>query len=216
MKTVKQVASLLTRRGGQRINDVVVRSANVSEDGNYIILRLNQDVPMMVQKTQEDGTVAFERGVGNTLFVTPISVNAVLGNDPECATVKNLILDNDENVRELFSYATIDVIQEAVTEGDDYKSPWNDDAESHTVEHDTYYTHLLAIKPGDAGYDMLDLLKEAKREFQKEEALKSLKERFKSRARGTRSERISRAARRAILDDAEETVEETVEAEAEA
>ena len=80
MIDVKKVADKLVRLGAKRINNCVVRSASVIErDGyNTIVLRLNTNVPMMVRKELEDGTEVWERGESNTVFITSISLNAVV------------------------------------------------------------------------------------------------------------------------------------------
>lgn len=187
MKDVKKVVSTLLRKGAQRIDNVVVKSAYVSEDGAWVVLTLNQNIPMYVQKVDDDGAVTFEKGEGNRLFVSTISVNAVLGNNPTVANLRSLIMSNDENVKDLFSYATIDIIAETVNEGDNYINPFSDSTEGRPIEHSSIYHHLISIEVGDNGEELLDTLRDAKREYQRTMALEMLRSRASNRDRSSRS-----------------------------
>lgn len=189
MKDVKKVVSTLLRKGAVRVDNIVVKSAYVSEDGTWVVLTLNQNIPMYVQKVDDDGAVTFEKGEGNRLFVSTISVNAVLGNNPMVASLRSLIMSNDENIKDLFSYATIDVVAESVAEGDDYVNPFSDNTEGRTVEHDSIYHHLISIEVGDNGEELIDTLRDAKREYQRTMALEMLRSRATNRDRSSRSAR---------------------------
>lgn len=210
MKDVKKVVSTLLRKGAQRIDNVVVKSAYVSEDGTWIVLTLNQNIPMYVQ-SEHDGVVSFEKGEGNRLFISMISLNAVLGNNPAYASLRNLIMSNDENVKDILSYATIDVIAETVTEGEDYINPFSESTEARTIEHDSIYHHLISLEIGDNGEELLDTLREAKREFAKERALEMLKSRSRDRS-SSRSARSVRPRRVEVdVDNNDEDTEDDVE-----
>lgn len=207
MKDVKKVVASLLRKGAQRIDNVVVKSAYVSEDGTWVVLTLNQNIPMYVQ-SEHDGVVSFEKGEGNRLFISMISLNAVLGNNPAYASLRNLIMSNDENVKDILSYATIDVIAETVTEGEDYINPFSESTEARTIEHDSIYHHLISLEIGDNGEELIETLREAKREFAKERALEMLK----SRSRDRSSSRSARSARpRRVEVDVDEDTEDDVE-----
>lgn len=212
MKDVKKVVSTLLRKGAVRVDNIVVKSAYVSEDGAWVVLTLNQNIPMYVQKVDDDGVVTFEKGEGNRLFVSTISVNAVLGNNPMVANLRSLIMSNDENVKDLFSYATIDIIAENVNEGDDYINPFSDSTEGRTIEHSSIYHHLINIEVGDNGEELLDTLKEAKREYQRTMALEMLRNRATNRDRSSRSSRPARPRRVEVdVDDNDEDTEDDVE-----
>lgn len=215
MKDVKKVVSTLLRKGAQRVDNVVVKSAYVSEDGAWVVLTLNQNIPMYVQKVDDDGAVTFEKGEGNRLFVSTISVNAVLGNNPMVASLRSLIMSNDENIKDLFSYATIDIIAETVNEGDDYINPFSDSTEGRTIEHSSIYHHLISIEVGDNGEELLDTLRDAKREYQRTMALEMLRSRATNRDRSSRASRSARPRRVevAVDEDTEDDVENTDDVE---
>ena len=221
MKDVKKVVSTLLRKGAVRVDNIVVKSAYVSEDGSWVVLTLNQNIPMYVQKVDDDGVVTFEKGEGNRLFVSTISVNAVLGNNPMVANLRSLIMSNDENIKDLFSYATIDIIAENVNEGDDYINPFSDSTEGRTIEHSSIYHHLISIEVGDNGEELLDTLKEAKREYQRTMALEMLRNRATNRDRSSRSSRSARPRRVEVdvdgnNEDTEDDAENVENAEVEA
>ena len=210
MKDVKKVVSTLLRKGAQRVDNVVVKSAYVSEDGTWVVLTLNQNIPMYVQ-SEYDGVVSFEKGEGNRLFISMISLNAVLGNNPAYASLRNLIMSNDENVKDILSYATIDVIAETVTEGEDYINPFSESTEARTIEHDSIYHHLISLEIGDNGEELLDTLREAKREFAKERALEMLKSRSRDRSASRSSHTVRPRRVEVDVEDNDEDTEDDVE-----
>lgn len=221
MKDVKKVVSTLLRKGAVRVDNIVVKSAYVSEDGSWVVLTLNQNIPMYVQKVDDDGVVTFEKGEGNRLFVSTISVNAVLGNNPMVANLRSLIMSNDENIKDLFSYATIDIIAENVNEGDDYINPFSDSTEGRTIEHSSIYHHLISIEVGDNGEELIDTLRDAKREYQRTMALEMLRNRATNRDRSSRSSRSARPRRVEVdvdgnNEDTEDDAENAENAEVEA
>lgn len=210
MIDVKKVADKLVRLGAKRINNCVVRSASVIERDSYntIVLRLNTNVPMMVRKELEDGTEVWERGESNTVFITSISLNAVLGYNPELAAIRRYLLEEPEDLEMLLSYATVDVIQESVTAGTDdegnpftYVNPFSENGTERVIEHDSWYTHLINIDLGDTGYDIVDDIKDALREARRQRVIERRKNASK---RGHKDDVEARRPRRRVdIDESE-------------
>ena len=56
----------------------------------------------------------------------------------------------------LLSGAKIEIVQEAVTEGQEYSNPWSANPTPVPVEHDSYYNHITNImKLSDVSIELL-------------------------------------------------------------
>ena len=221
MINVKKVADNLARNGAKKCYNCTVKSAHVVEKDGYdtIILNLTNDVPMMVRKETEDGEV-YEKGMSNTVFITSVSLNAVLGYNTETASIRKYLLEDPEDLETLFSYGTVDLIQEEVFAGTDdegnplcYCNPFSENQTPREIEHDSVYTHLIAFEPGDAGWEVIDGIKDALKEARRERVLAARRERVRKNKRGAeRAENVRPARHRITLDEPEEA-EETEDAE---
>lgn len=119
-------------------------------------------------------------------------------------------MNNDENIKDILSYATIDVIGESVEEGD-YINPFSESENVSTFEHKTIIYHLISVECGDNGEELIETLREAKREFAKERALEMLKSRSRDRS-SSRSSRTVRPRRVEVdVEDNDEDTEDAVE-----
>ena len=59
--------------------------------------------------------------------------------------VKGYIAEHPNCLQVLLSGAKIEIVQEAVTEGQEYTNPWSSNPTPTPVEHDSYYNHITNI-----------------------------------------------------------------------
>lgn len=225
MKDVKKVVAQLLKNGAKEIDNVVVKTASVVSTDSYdtVRLTLNQEVPGMVRETV-DGEDVYKRGMTNVVWVSIYSLNAILANDPNTATARKIIIDLDDNgiigdgnmIEDFLTWATIDIIQEPVYTGNDsngnplvYINPFSDNAIPREIEHDSYYTHIIAVEPGDDGWDILDSIKDARKEVIAERT----KARFAARLgkRGEQKTNVRRTRVNVVEETSDDEVIEEVE-----
>ena len=57
----------------------------------------------------------------------------------------NYIAEHPNCLQVLLSAAKIEIVQEAVAEGQEYTNPWSSNPTPTPVEHDSYYNHITNI-----------------------------------------------------------------------
>lgn len=157
MKEMKQVIAELVKNGAERVNDIIVKSVTVKEKDEWaqVILKVNKDVKMNVQN--EDGT--YSRGTGRTIFVSSFSVGAILGDMPEVALFKRMVMSTPEALETILSFAKISILQEEVAEGTEYVNPFSSTGHTSIIQHDTIISHIVSIELGAEGEDFIEMLR---------------------------------------------------------
>ena len=77
----------------------------------------------------------------------------------DAAFAANHLVEHPEAINVILSRDTIDILQEPVSAGQEYKNPWSNNVTEATVfEHDTIINHLIDIKLSDFAIKKLDVL----------------------------------------------------------
>lgn len=157
MKDSKQVIAELVKNGAEIVNDIIVKSVTVKEKEEWaqVILKVNKDVLMNV--LNEDGE--YTLGSGRTIFCSSFSIGAILGDMPEVALFKRMIMSTPEALETILSFAKISVLQEKVAEGTEYVNPFSSTGHTSVIQHDTVISHIIDIKLGVEGEDFIDMLR---------------------------------------------------------
>lgn len=153
----KEIINGLLKNGAKSINGLKVKNVTVTILENYTRLGLTLDKPVEGYIAKEDGT--FEKGETNTIFVSAFAVSSVLKDNDDCAFAANHLVEHPEAMNVILSRAQIDIIQEPVTAGQEYRNPWSNNSDNATVfDHDTIINHLTGIKLSDFSIRKLDTL----------------------------------------------------------
>ena len=154
----KNVIESLIKAGAKSVKNLKVKGINVVPQENYVRVSLSVDKPIRGFVAQEDGT--YKEGESNVIFVSLFSIVAQLRDDDNAAFAVNHILKNPESIAVLLSGAQLNILQEDVASGQEYKNPWSDnaDATTTTFDHDTIINHIINIKMTERAYKMLDRL----------------------------------------------------------
>ena len=158
MKDSKQVIAELVKNGAERINDIIVKSVTVKEKEEWaqVILKVNKDVLMNVQ---DEDSGDYTLGTGRTVFCSSFSIGAILGDMPEVALFKKMIMSTPEALETILSFAKISILQEKVAEGTEYVNPFSSTGHTSVIQHDTVISHIIDIKLGAEGEDFIDMLR---------------------------------------------------------
>ena len=153
----KEIINGLLKNGAKSVNGLKVKNVTVSILENYTRLGLTLDKPVEGYVAKEDGT--FEKGETNVIFVSAFAVASVLKDNDDCAFAANHLVEHPEAMNVILSRAQIDIIQEPVTAGQEYRNPWSNNSDNSTVfDHDTIINHLTGIKLSDFSIRKLDTL----------------------------------------------------------
>ena len=153
----KEIINGLLKNGAKEVKNLKVKNVTVTILENYTRLGLTLDTPVKGYVAQEDGT--FAEGETNVIFVSAFAVASVLKDNDDVAFAANHLVEHPEAMNVILSRAKIDIIQEPVVSGQEYRNPWSNNADNATVfDHDTIINHMINITLSDFAIRKLDTL----------------------------------------------------------
>lgn len=170
MDSKKVISELVSNVANNVVKDVTIRNINTTEMTNYSRVAITLDKPVkgyianvyFGKEAGKDGvpadanvTDAYVIGDVNVIFVSNFSLIATLREIPDVAFAGNSLLESPKRIGVILSGATINIVQEAVAEGQEYKNPFSDNATPTVVKHDSYYNHVFDIRLGAFGKQMV-------------------------------------------------------------
>ena len=155
----KEIINGLLNNGAKSVNGLKVKNVTVTILENYTRLGLTLDKPVEGYVAKEDGT--FEKGETSVIFVSAFAIASVLKDSDDAAFAANHLVEHPEAMNVILSRATIDIIQEPVASGQEYRNPWSTNGDATVFDHDTIINHLTGIKLSEFGMKKLDRLADA-------------------------------------------------------
>ena len=154
MKNEEIIAQLI-KQGAKEVKNVTIKNVTVTPMNEYVRLGLTLDKEVDDYKIQDDGTYAPSKV--KIIFVSAFTIATLLREDDNAAFAANHLLKHPDALGMILSRATINVIQQPVKAGEEYKNPFNN-ADSTTFDHDTIINHITNIQLSDFGMKRLDRL----------------------------------------------------------
>ena len=158
MDTKKVISQLMAIKANNVVKDLVVRNINVTECETYDRVSITLDKPVKAMVAQEDGS--YVEGESNIIFVGNYSIVGALRENEDVAFAGNHLIQHPKALNVVLSGAKINIIQEAVTAGQEYTNPFSNNAVPTVVQHDSFYNHVFDIRLSAFGLKMLDKLAE--------------------------------------------------------
>lgn len=152
----KEIISQLIKSGAESVKNIKVKNVTITPLENYVrvALTLDGNVKGMVS---EDG-VNYTEGETKVIFVSLYSITSLLKDNDDAAFAVNHMLKHPDSMSVVLSRATIDIIQEKVSAGQEYKNPWSESADATVFEHDTIINHITDIKLSEFAVRKIDRL----------------------------------------------------------
>lgn len=158
MDTKKVISQLMAVETNNVVKDLVVRNINVTECETYDRVAITLDKPVKAMVAQEDDS--YVEGESNIIFVGNYSIVGALKENKDVAFAGNHLIKHPKALNVVLSGAKINLIQEAVTAGQEYTNPFSNNAAPTVVQHDSFYNHVFNIRLSAFGLKMLDKLAE--------------------------------------------------------
>ena len=156
MERTEIIAELL-KNGGKSVKDLKVKNVTVTRCENYVRLGITLDKPVTGMVTKDNG-VTYEEGETNVIFVSLYSITSLLKDDDNAAFAANHLVEHPDSMSIVLSRATLNIIQETVEAGAEYKNPWSNNAEATIFDHKTIITHVTDVTLSDFAIRKLDRL----------------------------------------------------------
>lgn len=149
----------LIASGCKRINSVRIKNVNFTENDNYTMVSftLGSTIRGFISK---DGGITYEEGQTNIIFTSLYAIVGALKEDEELGWMANALLNNPQALNLIFNGATVDILQQEISAGEEFKNPFStrDDVESQVYDHNLIINHVLGFKLGKIGMKMADRL----------------------------------------------------------
>lgn len=149
----------LIASGCKRLNSVRIKNVNFTEKDNYTMISftLGSAIRGFVSK---DGGVTYEEGQTNVIFTSLYAIVGALKEDEELGWMANALLNNPQALNLIFNGATVDILQQEISAGEEFKNPFStrDDSEPQVYDHNLIINHVLGFKLGKVGMKMADRL----------------------------------------------------------
>lgn len=153
----KEIIAELLKNGGKSVKDLKVKNVTVTRCENYVRLGITLDKPVTGMVTKDNG-VTYEEGETNVIFVSLYSITSLLKDDDNAAFAANHLVEHPDSMSIVLSRATLNIIQETVEAGTEYKNPWSDNTEATVFDHKTIITHVIEVNLSDFAIRKLDKL----------------------------------------------------------
>lgn len=157
--TYQNIIKKMIASGCKRINSVRIKNVNFTEKDNYTMISftLASTIRGFLSK---DGGVTYEEGLTNTVFTSLYAIVGALKEDEELGWMANALIENPQALNLIFNGATIDILQQEIAAGEEFKNPFStrEDVEPQVYDHDLIINHILGFKLGKVGIKMADRL----------------------------------------------------------
>ena len=153
----KEIIAELLKNGGVSVKDLKVKNVTVTHCENYVRLGITLDKPVKGMVTKDNG-VTYEEGETNVIFVSLYSITSLLKDDDDAAFAANHLVEHPDAMSIVLSRASLNIIQETVEAGTEYKNPWSTNAEATVFDHKTIINHITDIKLSDFAIRKMDKL----------------------------------------------------------
>ena len=155
METKEIIASMI-KNGAKEVKNVTIKNVTVTPQDEYIRLGLTIDKEVDGYRAKEDGT--YEPAKTKVIFVSAFTVAALLKESDDAAFAANHLLKHPDAMGMILSRATINLVQQPVEAGTEYKNPFSENAETTVFDHDTIINHVVDIKLSEFGVKRLERL----------------------------------------------------------
>ena len=152
----KEIIAELLKNGGKSVKDLKVKNVTVTRCENYVRLGITLDKPVAGIVTKDN--VTYEEGETNVIFVSLYSITSLLKDDDNAAFAANHLVEHPDSMSIVLSRATLNIIQETVEAGTEYKNPWSTSTEATVFDHKTIITHVTDVKLSEFAIRKLDRL----------------------------------------------------------
>ena len=153
----KDVIAQLLKQGAKQVKGLTVKNVTVTPQQEYTRLGLSLDKEVKGFRDNGDGT--YEEAPVNVIFVSAFSVGSILKDNDEAAFAANHLMSHPDGLGIILSRAKIDIIQEDVEAGTEYRNPFaSEDSKATVFDHNAVINHVVNIELSDFGKTRLDKL----------------------------------------------------------
>ena len=153
----------LINEGNKKLTNLKIKNVNSEVKDNYTRVSFTLATPIRGYVTEDNGET-WKDGMTNTIYTSLYAIAGALKEDEELSWIGGIIVDIVENkgnagiLNLLFNGSIIDIIQQDVVAGEEYKNPFGSSNLPQVYDHDIIINHIIKFKLGKTGERMADRL----------------------------------------------------------
>jgi hypothetical protein len=153
--TYNNIIKALLASGAKRINGVRIKNVNTTAKENHTMVSFTLTNQVRGYVSEDNGTT-YKLGMTNTIYTSVYAIAGALKEDDELAFMANAIIENPKILTMLLSGAVVDLIQQEVVAGEEYRNPFStrSDAEPSVYDHDIIINNIIRFKIGTTGREV--------------------------------------------------------------
>lgn len=156
--TRKEIIAQLLKEGATQVSDITIKNVTVTPLEQYVRLGLTIDKEVDVYRANIQ-TKEYELAKTDVIFASVFSITALIKDDDDAAFAANHLIKHPDAMAVILSRAKINIIQETVSAGQEYRNPFASDDSNITIfDHNTIINHVISLKISDFGLKRLDRL----------------------------------------------------------
>lgn len=152
VRSTKEIVKHLIAAGATRITNVQVKNVNVEaiDDYHRVSLTLTTPIPGFVS---DDNGATYKKGVTTVMFTTNWAIAGCLREDEDYAWLGSHVSVKPKSLKVLLSGAKIDILQQVIGAGEEYKNPFSTrkDVDAKVYDHETIINNIIGIKFSKTG-----------------------------------------------------------------
>lgn len=157
MKETKEIVAELIKNGATQVKDVKIKNVTVTPMDAYTRLGITLDKEVAGYRANDNGE--YEKTTTKVIFVSAFSIAALLKDNDDAAFAANHLVTHPDAMGMIMSRAKIDIIQQSVEAGAEYKNPFaSEESDSVVFDHNTIINHVVKIELSEFGLKQLDRL----------------------------------------------------------
>lgn len=154
----KQIIKSLIASGCKRINSIRIKNVNCTEKDNYTMVSFTLSSPIPGYPVNQE-TGAYEFGLTNILYTSLYSIVGAMKENEDLGWMANTLVENPAALNLILNGATVDIIQQEVSAGEEIVNPFSQRGSEPTVyDHDVIINHVIDFKLSKVGQKMSDRL----------------------------------------------------------
>lgn len=155
----KNIIKKLVASGCKRINSVRIKNVNFTDKDSYTMVSFTIATPIRGFISDDNGDT-YKEGMTNTIFTSLYAIAGALKEDEELGWMANALLENPQALNLILNGATVDIIQQEISAGEEFTNPFStrNDVDPQVYDHDLIINHIIGFKLGKTGLRMADRL----------------------------------------------------------
>lgn len=149
----------LIAAGAKRISSVRIKNVNNTEKDNYTMISFTLASPIK-GFVPVDGGASYQEGVTQTMFTSLFAITGALKENEDLGWMANTLLEKPEALNLILNGATVDILQQEIKAGEEYKNPFStqENVEPMVYDHDVIINNVIGFNLGKVGLKMADKL----------------------------------------------------------